>query len=413
MACEKYEELLHRHFDNALSSDEEAHLQEHLKGCRRCRIDMKLYTWMFRAMAGLAEVAPPLDFTRSVMESIGKLPSLGLSRRAGFSVRDLVWGVGVAAVSLALIGGGLFWYGQPTAPARLVRAPLPMMKADGYHLTQETGALRAPELGQERVRLFCDGPNVRILPNGTQRWQRVAFEKSLVFGDRVQTPPDFGARLVYPDQTWIRLKPGTTVQVLAEAIRVYHGDTWIKVEKRGTRFQALTPNAVASVRGTAYTAGVTFRPTTAYGKDLSDRMLSAALPGTDLVAASLTGRLVSALVTAAGSETYRKAIRSEFKVYESAVDVRALAPETLDETAAQIVHEGSGVLVADGGVTEPAPLAVSDYLAWNLPPAPSLLHPQPRPVAVSRPVAGPTAADVIHTEGAGSGPDFEALRKHE
>lgn len=421
MACEKFEDLLQRHFDDALSPKEAAQLQDHVKSCRSCRLDMKLYTWMFRAMRAMGEVAPPLDFTRSVMAVVRQLPAFGSGARSGFSLREFVWGLGVAVVALGVLGGVLVWQNMPMTPSQMPRL-VSRMDSDLQTRSQENVVLKAAsELRADGIKLLADGTDVQVCRKGTSRWQKVSFQTLLAPGDRIATADRNGARLVYPDQTWIRVKPNSTVQVLAEAIRVFYGDTWIKVEKRGSKFEALTPNAVASVRGTAYTAGAFFAKSDVLGRQISGRLFDVASPAGGLDAMAVLARALKQLAgarLALGADT----IETKVQVYESSVWVRAVDPATRKVQTSEILETGFQMTVADRRISEASPLALTDYLAWNLPPRPELLslptRPTPRPAslggpaAISRPTdepVEPATVDLPVAPAQPSGPNFETL----
>lgn len=419
MACEKFEDLLHRHFDDSLSPKEAAQLHEHVKGCRSCRVDMKLYTWMFKAMRAMGEVAPPLDFTRSVMAVVRQLPAFGGPARSGFSLREFVWGLGVAVVTLGLLGGVLVYQNMPT-PASQMPSLVSRMDADLETRSDENVVLKAAsELRTDGIKLLADGADVQVCRKGTNRWQKVSFQTLLTPGDRIATAERNGARLVYPDQTWIRVKPNSTVQVLAEAIRVFYGDTWIKVEKRGSKFEALTPNAVASVRGTAYTAGAFFAKSDVLGRQISGRLFDVTSPAGGMDAMAVMARALKQL-SGSTLELAADTVESKVQVYESSVWVRAVDPATRAVKTSEILETGFQMTVADARISEASPLALTDYLAWNLPPRPELLSmpikPTPRPAALGGPVATsrpadepvePTTADL--PQAVSSGPTFETL----
>ena len=414
MACDKFEDLLHRHFDDALPPDEERHLMAHVETCRRCRFDLKIYGVMFRAMARMAEIAPPLDFTRSVMQAIRKLPAFGGNSQGGYStIRNLVWAVSVAAVALAMVGGVFVWFHQPAPSSVLTQTPLPMSLDDQWAPSREGSSLRAPELNRNGVKLFCDVRNtVQVMRKGLRQWSKATDQTVVAPGDWVSTPAGFGARLVYPDQTWIRLKPGTSVQVLADAIRVSFGSTWIKVEKKGSKFEAITPNAVASVRGTAFTAGAEMRALSresVAGPLMLYPMLRPEKLGPPvMVAPHLANEVVARMLRAFS-------FRSDFSVFESEVEVKAIVPETGRVLRSEILQKGYKVTVADRSLNEPRRLAVSDYLAWNLPPDPVLLdvaRPASRPAAsVAAEAAEETSGDATSASDEHHGPTYEALRK--
>lgn len=254
MACEKYDELLQLHLDQSLGRDETLDLQRHLDGCSRCRRDLALYRKVFETLNDLPGREVPGSLTADVMAALetAELPTSNVvpfpSRRAAFG-----WAVGLAALVLLAVGF-VALSGVGHGPTAL---PVPVLTAN-LGVAPASDLTPAPAVARpaDSVRLVVDGPDVAVMRRGTVAWQPVASDVQLALGDRVKTGPASHALLYYRDCGRLKVLPGTDMQVLAQGVRVRTGSTWIKIYKHGTAFSAETPNAVASVRGTAYTAEV-------------------------------------------------------------------------------------------------------------------------------------------------------------
>jgi hypothetical protein len=106
------------------------------------------------------------------------------------------------------------------------------------------------------VRVSTGGAFIKGAQDGSPWESIVSTDRSVPFGSILRTGPSFGGTLTYPDGTAITIKPHTILQVLADGLRLFRGQAWIKLVKRGKSFTCVTPSAIASVRGTSFTCEV-------------------------------------------------------------------------------------------------------------------------------------------------------------
>lgn len=87
-------------------------------------------------------------------------------------------------------------------------------------------------------------------------WAALAAGASLDVGLVLRTSDDFAGQIVYSDGTTLKVRPGSSLQILDDGLRLMLGAVWVKVTRSGSSFRMETPGAVASVRGTIFTGEV-------------------------------------------------------------------------------------------------------------------------------------------------------------
>ena len=252
MACEKYEELLQAFFDQALDKPSQRKLKQHLDQCSECRLDFILYKNVFETLDDLPDAQAP-DISGEILRVVEQepiRPPSAIMRVVQPQVGrfDYRWALGLAAVVLLTLGA--FW--GTSGSVEPLPQPLLTAALDTSSNAVSDSSLKA-RLPRDIVRLVVDGDDVSLMRNGTEAWRDVTGDVQLGFGDRVRTGADTKALLFYRDSGRLKVLPNTDMQILARGVRIKHGGTWIKIFKKGTKFAAETPNAVASVRGTVYT----------------------------------------------------------------------------------------------------------------------------------------------------------------
>ena len=252
MACEKYEELLQAFFDQSLDKPSQRNLKQHLDQCSDCRLDFILYKNVFETLDELPEAQAP-DISGEILRIVEQepiRPPSAIMRVVQPTVGrfDYRWALGLAAVVLLTLGA--FWGG----PGSVEPLPQPLLTAaldtSSSAISDKTPKVQVP---RDTVKLVVDGQDVSLMRNGTATWRDVSGDIQLGFGDRIRTGQDTKALLFYRDSGRLKVLPNTDMQILAQGVRLKYGGTWIKIFKKGTKFAAETPNAVASVRGTVYT----------------------------------------------------------------------------------------------------------------------------------------------------------------
>lgn len=97
---------------------------------------------------------------------------------------------------------------------------------------------------------------VEVQKHGTDTWDRVFDKALLVFDDSVRTRLGALARLLYYDSSMLKLKENTVVQIGSGELRVQVGEAWVRIIKKGTHFQVVTPTLIAGVKGTIFDVSV-------------------------------------------------------------------------------------------------------------------------------------------------------------
>ena len=85
---------------------------------------------------------------------------------------------------------------------------------------------------------------------GEETWTQIEDKTLLSFDDQVRTGPNGRARLLYSDSSMLKLKENTLAQIGRGELRVLVGQAWVRVIKKGTHFQVVTPTLIAGVKGT-------------------------------------------------------------------------------------------------------------------------------------------------------------------
>lgn len=71
-------------------------------------------------------------------------------------------------------------------------------------------------------------------------------------GTLLQVAPEGRVEVCYADGAVIRFAGGSKVQFQLSALRLFDGKVWLRVVKKGEKFEVVTPTFVAGVRGTVF-----------------------------------------------------------------------------------------------------------------------------------------------------------------
>lgn len=371
MAITDFEARLNAYFDRELDARDRAAFMEELRTNAQYRWDFKIYRKLFQVMEQM-EVDSPEDLPQRIKDEVRRLRVGGLRPRHALA----------SPATFALAAAALFFFalfmGRETRPPA---GPLTAPPAATRMALAPAQPPPAPPAAAGTIRVIPEG-RVEVMRKGSITWTLVHAGERIDYEDKVRTGGSGTVRLVYPDRAFLKVKPDSLVQVLDEAVRIYQGDAWIKVEKKGSRFEARTPNAVASVRGTMYSVHV---------RRLQldrDEILRLASDGTTLgVTENVPAVTSDAAVSAAGThlslarhlwQHLLGAFETDVQVFESTVAVSALDPDTGAPVGEQLVAAGQGTHVAGVQVAAVRPLQPEDYQAWKLPVPPEVLA-QARP----------------------------------
>ncbi|PKK91727.1 MAG: hypothetical protein CVV64_03430 [Candidatus Wallbacteria bacterium HGW-Wallbacteria-1] len=93
---------------------------------------------------------------------------------------------------------------------------------------------------------------VELMEKGSSEWKPAAKNSVVKFGDSFRTGADSRAELLYDDGTVFRMASATTIEMGVRSINMLQGNSWVKVVKRASKFEVITPTATAGVRGTVF-----------------------------------------------------------------------------------------------------------------------------------------------------------------
>jgi hypothetical protein len=177
------------------------------------------------------------------------------------------------------------------------------------------------------------------------------------------------------------LKPSTTLQVIVDGLRLYRGQTWIKVVKQGSGFRCITPSAIASVRGTKFSVEVPSIARLFHARYVNEFFNPRHLVGglkAQLVATSIGLAVLASLVQDAPGGQVPVAT----KVFEGKVFVTY---NNGSETVLQswLLTAGQKVSTRHGVNATKEPFTVADATSWCS--AEPVAPPAPRPEASAAP----------------------------
>ena len=402
MACKKYRDeekllaLFDSVFDKEIDETRKQKLFAHLEACPPCALQYKVYEAMINGMERFEEVEAPTDLTAGVMKGIQSEPQpqweanpLPFLRPASTS---WMWAGAFAVAFFLMVGTFVNWEGNQ-AP-KLAQVATPPAGIEVPHLGEDrTPDDLAPQ--DARVQRVAANPDlgiilvqhkgeVEVLDLATNSWRAIRGQENLNFGDRIRTGANGDASLEYAhEQVALRIKADSTLQVLdKQTLRVFAGNTWVSVKKKGTVFRTETPNAIASVRGTKYSVDVKPLPTL-YSDELL-RSFNAFLvpakksthvtqshvtqphnaPGATADLGIYSVRLSLALLKSLADPNLPTRGNTNVRVFESVVEVVAKNAAGVHVSAID-VGEGFSSNVQLAMVNKPVVLTANDYAPWS------------------------------------------------
>lgn len=221
-------------------------------------------------------------------------------------------------------------------------------------------------------------------PGDNQTWRTARPGQVVDFGLVVSTNASFKGSINYADGTTLTLKPSTMLQVLSDGLRLYRGQAWIKVTKRGRGFTCVMPAAIASVRGTRFSCEVP-----SYARVFSRRYVNEFFNRAHLASSGLRGHLVSgsiglALLSGLVADAPGGKVPSSVKVFEGRVMVVYPAyTGAIKQTWMVTAGEKVDTTIGERAVKEP--LASADYARWSEPLPRSLSGQGPLPAGRAAP----------------------------
>lgn len=353
---EKFEEKLNEDLDNLLSVEEKQELHKQIESNREYR---DLSDWYYRIQSIFREIPQenaPEGFTEAIMARVNELPAFEVEDKPAPKFN---WKAGLALVAGVV---GLAFFVTPTTEDPLANPrPRPVVVAQN-----EAGNPAEVKAKADLMVASATGV-VQVFKKDGFLWKEISEGVDINFEDKIRTLSNSSLFLKYSDGTEVKLKPNSLVQLKPDGMKVYHGDSWVHVIKKGRKFETYTPNLVASVRGTIYDVSVRYnqQPYEEFLKDMTQKTVWKGLsPEVYFRNFSLD------TVAEIASTTFEEQVDSGVKVYESSVDVRPLAQDSVTVLDGVIVKEGQGVeLKAGAKVLANADIQTlheKDFQGWGM-----------------------------------------------
>jgi len=358
MICENFEDVLNAELDNLLSPAERQELIKHLQSCRNCRNSAQGYRQLKELLAQIEPAEVPKGFTEMVMARIRALPAYSQNQdhqsAFGFSL-------GLAMVASVAALFFLFSDSQVSreAPQLAKRPAVEENISNPFNSRQGTTTAD--------FQLVSARGKVQVMSTVGFIWSDVSDDMVLKFGDKVRTLSDSKVHLRYSDNTRLKLSSNTLVQVESNGVRVFQGDSWVKVVKKGRVFQTWTPNLVASVRGTIYDVSVRTiqRSYEDFLKEITRKNI-----GKGISPEAYFQEFSLQTLNEAGSIETTHKVDSKVRVYESSVGVSPSGNGIPDKDQEIIVSEGHSISVNSVGkevlISRLEPLTQKDYKYWEM-----------------------------------------------
>jgi hypothetical protein len=281
MNCKQIQELIQDHLDMSLPNERKKQLERHLDSCSECREEFARYRKILDILETEEQIEPPKNFVSRVMNSLPEIDfkSSGSEVTGILSkLRQYKWHVTAGmAIAAALVVGiipedtnKVSTEGTPAEQMQLAkRIPIeqpaqPTNPVDDEILVQPA---HQQNIQLAKLTLDVDSGVVKVTgEDGDIQHVRSGQTVELDFRDEIETGFKTSAKITYPeDNVRLSLKAGSRMQIARSSVRLYYGDTWVHVVKKGTRFEVQTPNLIAAVRGTVFATEVNYSTSALFG----------------------------------------------------------------------------------------------------------------------------------------------------
>lgn len=310
--CEKLAVLYSDYVDGELDKASCQQVEEHLKVCATCRLDIALIRELTRNLAQIEEEVPPADFAATV------------ARAARFEQaveKRVPWLERIASVfrvpgRFALVG------------AMAALAILCLMVPESGLLTPPDG----PQMADARLR----GPRIEVLGGEVSLdGKAVSRPMQVALGPTIEAGRSGVAVLEYADDTRVAFRSPTRLTCYDEGVRLEAGKVHVSVQKRPRAsgepaFRVLTPNARVSVWGTKFTV--------AFENGRTEVKVTSGLVGVE--------RMVDG--SPVGGETRVPALQSATVEGSNDVVVKSLVGEPAEVSGPSSTSEDNPLLAGDG-----------------------------------------------------------------
>ncbi|HOD39436.1 MAG TPA: FecR family protein [Candidatus Wallbacteria bacterium] len=83
-------------------------------------------------------------------------------------------------------------------------------------------------------------------------WLKLSFDDKINVGDKIKVADESKLEICYNDGNILRVTPNSELEIALESIKLYNGQTWLRIVKVGSKFEVIAPTFVAGVRGTVF-----------------------------------------------------------------------------------------------------------------------------------------------------------------
>ena len=335
---EKFEEALNDDLDNLLSQKDRRELSDQIESDREYQNNATLYYLMRDLLQDISKQdehrVVPAGFTESVMREVSNSPAYSQPVKYGSVHKIVRYGLGVAACLFGL--SIVLWQPSDKIGESLERVRPSTLVADSAGISAGTSI----ESLAAEVKILQATGQVQVFKDNGFVWQSLDRGVSINIRDKVRTLAGASLHLAYEDGVELKLKANSLIELEDDGLRVFHGDSWVHVKRKGRQFQTHTPNLVASVRGTIYDVSVKYSQQS-YSEFIGDVTNKNVLKGTD---PALYFRDVSLdTLNEMGNRHFAGAVESNVRVYESSVDVTPVDPVSGTGGSGVILQEGQQI----------------------------------------------------------------------
>lgn len=94
--------------------------------------------------------------------------------------------------------------------------------------------------------------DVQICRSEQNEWTALKFNELINVADRVKLGNESKLEVCYNDGNILRAAQNSELEFDLETVKLFNGQTWLRIVKVGTKFEVIAPTFVAGVRGTVF-----------------------------------------------------------------------------------------------------------------------------------------------------------------
>ena len=235
---EKFEEALNDDLDNLLSQKDRRELSDQIESDREYQNNATLYYLMRDLLQDISKQdehrVVPAGFTESVMREVSNSPAYSQPVKYGSVHKIVRYGLGVAACLFGL--SIVLWQPSDKIGESLERVRPSTLVADSAGISAGTSI----ESLAAEVKILQATGQVQVFKDNGFVWQSLDRGVSINIRDKVRTLAGASLHLAYEDGVELKLKANSLIELEDDGLRVFHGDSWVHVKRKGRQFQTHT-----------------------------------------------------------------------------------------------------------------------------------------------------------------------------